>query len=63
MTKEKAPLHDRMARPFTQTLLTRLQVMDNFGLSDVYYWNIQPNEDPNDTFIYTYFMNDYQYNL
>jgi hypothetical protein len=52
-----------MARPLTNTVLTRLQQMDNVGLTDVYYWNIQPNEDPNNTNIWVYFLTDYQYNL
>jgi hypothetical protein len=50
-----------MARPFTNALLTKLQLIDNVGLTDVYYYNAQGNEDPNDTKVYVYFLNDYNY--
>src|SRR5690606_30006904 len=50
-----------MARPFTSALLNKLQLIDNVGLTEVYYYNNQVNQDPNDTGVYTYFLNDYNY--
>jgi hypothetical protein len=51
----------RMARPFTQTLLQRLQTLDAYGLTNVYYYNSQPGANPQDTNVVFYFLNDYNY--
>jgi hypothetical protein len=51
----------RVARPFTGQLLNKLQVLDNFGLTNVYYYNAAVGVDPNDNGYYTYFLNNYNY--
>lgn len=43
----------QMARPFSGQLLERLQRLDNYGLTNVYYYNSQPGTNPADTGVYT----------
>lgn len=48
-----------LARPLTAAVLSRLADIDAAGLSDVYFCNSQPGEDPAATGVYTYFLTDY----
>lgn len=50
-----------MARPLTNAVLTKLQLIDNVGLTEIYYFNSQNNQDPNNTGIWAYAFNDYNY--